>query len=107
MVERVLRAVECVPPGRVASYGLIGALVGAGPRQVGAVLSRYGDGVPWWRIVNASGELPAPLLARALPRWRREGIEPAPHGRGCRYGRFAADAERLRSAVEARLAELE
>ena len=65
MVERVLRAVECVPPGRVASYGLIGALVGAGPRQVGAVLSRYGDGVPWWRIVNASGELPAPLLARA------------------------------------------
>ena len=35
--ERVLRAVELVPAGRVVSYGDLAALVGTGPRGMGAV----------------------------------------------------------------------
>ena len=41
-VERVLLAVAQVPPGRVASYGDIGALAGVGPRQVGAIMREAG-----------------------------------------------------------------
>ena len=37
LVERVLRAVELVPRGRVVSYGDLAALVGTGPRQVAVV----------------------------------------------------------------------
>ena len=43
LVERVLRAVECVPPARLVTYGDIAALIGTGPRVVGAV------GVGEWR----------------------------------------------------------
>ncbi|MGL4176117.1 MAG: MGMT family protein, partial [Dermatophilaceae bacterium] len=42
VVERVLRAVEQVPRGRVVAYGDIAALVGVGPRLVGRVMSTYG-----------------------------------------------------------------
>jgi len=55
-VEAVLSAVESIPPGKVATYGDIAAYVGqGGPRQVGAVMREYGGGVPWWRVIRASG----------------------------------------------------
>lgn len=74
MVERVLRAAECVPPGRVTTYGQIADLVGTGARQVGRVMATAGAAVPWWRVVNAQGRLPAHLSSRALAEWRREGV---------------------------------
>jgi alkylated DNA nucleotide flippase Atl1 len=73
VVERVLRAVECVPSGQVATYGQIGAVVGIGARQVGRILATEGAPVPWWRIVNARGRFPTALARRALSEWRREG----------------------------------
>ncbi|MCI1789035.1 MAG: MGMT family protein [Actinomyces sp.] len=73
VVERVLRAVECVPPGQVATYGQIGAVVGIGARQVGRILAVEGAPVPWWRVVNARGRFPSALALRALSEWRREG----------------------------------
>ena len=55
-VEAVLVAVESIPPGRVSTYGDIAAYVGqGGPRQVGAIMREYGGGVPWWRVIRASG----------------------------------------------------
>ena len=85
LVERVLRAAECIPRGRVASYGLIASLVGTGPRQVGAVMSRYGAAVAWWRVTDREGRLPAPLLGEARQHWIDEGTPLRGDGSGCDY----------------------
>lgn len=71
--ERVLRAVECIPPGSVAAYGDVAKAAGASARFAARVMSTYGGGVAWWRVPNARGALPPGLLAEALPRWRAEG----------------------------------
>ena len=70
----VLDVVERVPPGRVLTYGDVAEYLGeGGPRRVGAVLSRYGSGVPWWRVLRADGT-PAPNIAeRAFTHYAREG----------------------------------
>ena len=55
-MEAVLLAVESIPVGNVATYGDIAEYVGqGGPRQVGAIMREYGGGVPWWRVIRASG----------------------------------------------------
>jgi alkylated DNA nucleotide flippase Atl1 len=72
--EEVLSLVERIPPGRVMSYGAIAEYVGqGGPRQVGTVMARYGGGVPWHRVVTASGRTPPGHEVEALRRLRREG----------------------------------
>ena len=55
LVEAVLRVVEEIPPGRVATYGMIARAVGTGPRVVGRIMHDWGGGVPWWRVVNVHG----------------------------------------------------
>jgi len=71
--EAVLRVVERIPPGCVATYGLIAEKLGrGGARQVGGVMSREGHGVPWWRVVRADGSLPAHLMIEAQQHWRDE-----------------------------------
>jgi methylated-DNA-protein-cysteine methyltransferase related protein len=73
-VESVLSVVERIPPGRVMSYGAIAEYLGSGgPRQVGAVMARYGGGVPWHRVVNAAGRVVPGHEAEALRRLRAEG----------------------------------
>lgn len=104
-VERVLRVVEAIPPGRVAAYGEVGAVVGVGPRLVGRILRTWGSSVPWWRVTNASGD--HPLLGRALPHWETEGIVVKRNGKGCRMAEFGADLEQLRAESASSLAELE
>ena len=69
-VEAVLAVVEAIPPGRAMSYGAVAEVVGArlergGPRQVARVMSIYGGGVPWWRVVTAAGRLPPGHEVRA------------------------------------------
>lgn len=98
VVERVLRCVECIPAGRVASYGAIGAICDVGARQVGQVMASWGSDVAWWRVTNASGDLPRHLLARAHDRWLAEGITLKPNGRGCCYAAFACDLDELHAA---------
>lgn len=88
VTEQVLRAVEQIPPGRVASYGLIAQVVGTGPRQVGAIMARAGAAVAWWWVTNAAGDLPIHLLSAALEQWAAEGITIKPNGQGCRYGDY-------------------
>ena len=105
-MERVLRAVEQVPRGRVVSYGDLAALVGIGPRQVGTVMRLYGTNVTWWRVTNASGDLPAQLMDEVRERWAGEGILLKPNGRGCRIAEYRADLERLDSDYERATADL-
>lgn len=62
--RRVLDVVDSIPAGRVLTYGDVAELMGIGAaRAVGMVLSRYGDEVPWHRVVRASGA-PAPCHER-------------------------------------------
>jgi len=72
--EAVLGIVDQIPHGMVLAYGDVAELLGhGGPRQVGAVMSRYGSSVTWWRVIRASGEAPEGLEDEALARWREEG----------------------------------
>jgi alkylated DNA nucleotide flippase Atl1 len=65
--ELVLSAVEQIPAGRVATYGDIAEMVGrGGPRQVGQVMARSGDCVPWWRVVRANGRPARHLEERGM-----------------------------------------
>lgn len=105
-MERVLLAVEQIPPGRVASYGLIASLVGTGPRQVGRIMREYGSFVPWWRVTSAAGDLSGQLLDAARPHWDAEGIAVKPNGLGCRYADHAMDAAELAAAYHAASARL-
>jgi alkylated DNA nucleotide flippase Atl1 len=73
-VEDVLSLVESIPPGRVMAYGHVADCVErGGPRQVGAVMSTYGSGVPWWRVIRADGTPPRCHQDRALEHYRVEG----------------------------------
>jgi alkylated DNA nucleotide flippase Atl1 len=105
-IERVLTLVELVPRGRVVSYGDLGRIVGIGPRQVGSFMRHHSDGLPWWRVTNASGELPAPLLAQARPQWADEGILVKRNGLGCRITDHRADLEALATAYRLRIADM-
>jgi alkylated DNA nucleotide flippase Atl1 len=106
LVDRVLLAVEQVPTGRVVAYGDIATLVGTGPRQVGAVLSRYGVDVPWWRVTGHNGEITSTLVERARRHWDAEGIAAKPNGTGCRIAEHRADQVALRHAYTRALGEL-
>lgn len=104
-IERVLTLVELVPRGRVVSYGDLAAIVGIGPRQVGSFLSHHGDGLPWWRVTNAAGDLPRELLDRARPHWADEGILVKRNGLGCRIHDYRADLDALATAYGLRIAD--
>ena len=106
VVERVLRAVEQVPRGRVASYGDLAALVGVGPRLVGRVMSTYGSNVTWWRVTNSYGDLPPALMDEVRERWAAEGILLKPNWRGCRIAEYRADLRRLLRDYERATADL-
>ena len=63
----MLEVVDADPAGLVLTYGDVAELVGGrGARFVGNVMSRYGVGVPWWRVVRAGGWPPRGLEDRAL-----------------------------------------
>ncbi len=106
LVEKVLRAVELVPPGRVISYGDIAALVGTGPRHVGTILREYGSGVAWWRVVNAAGDPPKHKRQKAFDHWRDEGIPIKPNGLGCRITERRVDLGDLARAHTSAIADL-
>lgn len=106
IIERVLRCVELVPPGCVASYGAIAAICGIGPRQVGSIMRHYGAGVPWWRITSHAGDIGGDHHDAARPIWAEEGIELKPNGLGCRYADYAADMAELERRWREAIADL-
>lgn len=99
LVERVLSVVEAIPRGQVCSYGDIAELLEVGPRQVGAVMSRYGGAVCWWRVTNAKGELPDHLLDEARQCWWEEGIGLSSTGRGVRMDAHRADLTHVAATI--------
>ncbi len=73
-VSRVLEIVAAIPDGRVMAYGDVAAVLGSrAARAVGTVMARYGDEVPWWRVVRSSGHPPVCHEDRALEHYEAEG----------------------------------
>ncbi|MFM8321369.1 MAG: MGMT family protein [Chloroflexota bacterium] len=66
---KVWELVRQIPPGQVATYGQVAALVGAppgldeqayralGPRWVGGAMAACPSDVPWQRVINAQGKI--------------------------------------------------
>ncbi len=69
----ILLVISRIPRGRVASYGQVAALAGlpGRARLVGRILSRLpaGSNIPWFRVVNARGQL---SFATDSSAWRRQ-----------------------------------
>jgi alkylated DNA nucleotide flippase Atl1 len=100
-VEQVLAVVEAIPPGRVMSYGDIAEYVGeGGPRQVGRVMSEFGGGVPWWRVIRTDGSPPPSHEGEGLRRLRAEGAPLRPGGQrvDMRRGRWEGPGLSVQSA---------
>lgn len=58
--QRIFEVVKRIPRGKVATYGQIAQLAGLAEhaRQVGYALSALeNDSVPWYRVINAKGEI--------------------------------------------------
>lgn len=59
--QAIVRAVQAIPRGKVASYGQVAALAGlpGRARLVGRVLANLppNSKVPWHRVINARGEI--------------------------------------------------
>src|SRR2546425_1450144 len=74
-VEAVRAVVRDVGRGQVVSYGEVARRAGypGAARAVGNVLASS-MGLPWWRVVRASGELAAHGGEEQARRLRREGI---------------------------------
>ena len=90
--DLVYRLVRSIPPGQVASYGQIAALLGhpRGARTVGWALNglteSQAERVPWHRVVSQTGRLGISRLdmyAAALQRQllEDEGVQFDEHGR--------------------------
>jgi methylated-DNA-protein-cysteine methyltransferase-like protein len=71
--QAVLDVVDTIPTGSVMSYGDVAACAGLGsPRFVGHVLARFGDEVPWHRVVMADGSFTPHLAVEQLSLLRAE-----------------------------------
>lgn len=56
------------------TYGDVAEYLGSGSgRTVGTVMSKHGQEVPWWRVVQASGRPAEPHVQEALAKLRKEG----------------------------------
>jgi methylated-DNA-protein-cysteine methyltransferase related protein len=73
--EAVVAVLHSTEPGDVLSYGDVAAEAGfpGAARAVGGVLRRI-DGLPWWRVVTASGRLIPHDPAEHARRLRAEGV---------------------------------
>ena len=74
--ETAVRAtILAIPAGEISTYGEVAAESGypGAARAVGNLL-RTSDGLPWWRVITASGRLVPGLEAEHAQRLRAEGI---------------------------------
>jgi methylated-DNA-protein-cysteine methyltransferase-like protein len=73
--EAVIGVLEALEPGEVMAYGEVAAEAGypGAARAVGNLLRRT-PGLPWWRVVTASGRLVPSLEAEHAERLRAEGV---------------------------------
>lgn len=73
--EIIWQIVASIPQGQVATYGQIARLAGFPnhARYVGATLRNLPSGstLPWYRVINAKGEISFPLNSEAYQRQKR------------------------------------
>lgn len=75
MAERILKAIESIPFGRVMTYGDVAEYVGTrSARTVGRVLAMDGGTVPWHRVVRADGSSAQHLAVEQRQRLLAEGV---------------------------------
>jgi methylated-DNA-protein-cysteine methyltransferase-like protein len=93
------RVVSEIPLGRVLAYGQVGRRMTPPTtgRIVGQLLSHGMDDIPWWRVVNAQGELSIARRDPVLMQQQRahlaaEGVELTEAGR-VPMGRFLPEDE--------------
>jgi methylated-DNA-protein-cysteine methyltransferase-like protein len=107
---RVYALVRTIPPGRVASYGQVAALLGVsrGARAVGwALRALRGDAscrVPWHRVLGAGGRISLPDAMGGREQRRRlraEGVRFASGRVDLRRHGLLAPASLVRSRVRA------
>lgn len=69
-------AVATLGPGELVTYGELAIEIGhpGAARAVGAAMRSCPAGLPWWRVVPASGRLAPHLVARQGPLLAAEGI---------------------------------
>ena len=71
----VISVIDTIPPGEITTYGEVAAEAGypGAARAVGNLL-RSTPGLPWWRVIAASGRLVPGLEKEHAQRLRAEGI---------------------------------
>ena len=92
--EQVYALVRRIPRGRVMTYGQIATLVEnrLSSRAVGWALHGCPKGVPWQRVVNASGRCSTERIPDIPAGLQRAMLE----GEGVEFERDALDLERYR-----------
>lgn len=101
-IERVLRTVESIPAGKVATYGDVGKVAGESPRTVGRILALWGSGVPWWRVCNAQGEIPG-HGEKSLPLWAADALPVDGRQKRLRLGHCRIELAQLHESARAGL----
>ena len=73
--EAVVRVLRSLRPGEVISYGEVASEAGfpGAARAVGNILAQV-DGLPWWRVVTATGRLVPGHERRQAQLLRSEGV---------------------------------
>lgn len=73
--DAVVAVIEAIPRGEVTTYGEIAAEAGfpGAARAVGNLL-RTTPGLPWWRVIAASGRLVPDNEREHAQRLRAEGV---------------------------------
>lgn len=67
--------VRAIPPGVILTYGEVGAEAGyPGSAQAVGNLLRRVPGLPWWRVVPATGRLYQTHVATQRPLLEAEGV---------------------------------
>jgi len=86
--QRFYALIDCIPPGRVATYGQIAREAGLPrhSRHVGYALRALppGSKLPWYSVINSRGEIsvrPGGSPATQRRRLLAEGIELSDRGR--------------------------
>jgi methylated-DNA-protein-cysteine methyltransferase-like protein len=74
--KRVRQVLRGLKPGDLVTYGEVAEQAGfpRAARAVGNLLSKHGEGVPWWRVVRADGSLAARRRDEQVRLLESEGI---------------------------------
>lgn len=70
----IRRVISSIPPGKVATYGEVAEAAGYPNyhRQVAQVLRKYGDSLPWHRVLGAGGAIKTSVHSSMEQRFRLE-----------------------------------